>query len=235
MVNWVVNDTPPTPIYDVTSKKWVWWQDPLISQAAQALEGLQPPILEKTGGFITGAETNKLSLQNRRRRHTLHEQQVPMTLWTTHMGYASLPPKHKRPLEYHNKMCPVGIATSHPAGELLSEWSQLGCPTKMGRPWSKEEMWEAVAQGPHQSPLSLDTLMHFATESAKKVKVEQAKPVLWENIRDDLPPTLKILPIAAILHKSKAFWSILDLSFRLPLRNGGFLDWVNDSTIKMAP
>jgi hypothetical protein len=113
--------------------------------ATQALEGLQPPILEQTGGLLTGAETDKLRLQNRRRRHVLQEQQVPTTLWSTHTGHASLPPKHEQPLEYRNEMCPSGIATSHPAGELLSEWSKMGCPTKTGRPWSKEEMWEAVA------------------------------------------------------------------------------------------
>jgi hypothetical protein len=87
--------------------------------ATQALEGLQPPILEQTGGLLTGAKTDKLRLQNRRRWHALQEQQVPTTLWSTHTGQASLPPKQERPLEYRNEMCPAGIATSHPAGELL--------------------------------------------------------------------------------------------------------------------
>ena len=203
--------------------------------AIHALEGLQPPILEQTGGLLTGAETDKLRLQNRRRRHALQEQQVPATLWSTHTGQASLPPRQERPLEYRNEMCPAGIATSHPVGELLSEWSQLGCPTKTGRPWSKEEMWEAVARGPHQSSRSPEALAHFATESAEKVRVGQAKLVLWDDIKDNPPPQLKISPIAAIPHKSKAFRSILDLSFSLRLKNGGILESVNDSTVKMAP
>ncbi len=42
-------------------------------------------------------------------------------------------------------------------------------------------------------------------------------------------------PIAAIPHKSKDFRSILDLSFRLRLKNGGILNSVNDTTIKSAP
>ena len=117
----------------------------VVPQATLAIEGLQPPILEQTGGLLTGAETDKLRLQNRRRCHALQEQQVPTTLWSTHMGHASLPPRHERPLDYRNEMCPAGIVTSHPAGEFLLEWSQLGCPTKTGRPWSKEEMCEAVA------------------------------------------------------------------------------------------
>jgi len=112
----------------------------VVPHATQALEGLQPPILEQTGSLLTGAETDKLRLQNRRSRHALQEQQAPTMLWSTHTGQASLPPRQERPLEYRNEMCPAGIATLHPAGELLSERSQLGCPTKTGRPWSKEEM-----------------------------------------------------------------------------------------------
>ena len=102
----------------------------VVPQATQSLEGLQPPILDQSGRLFMGAETDKLRLQNRRWCHALQEQQVPTTLWSTHTRPASLPPRHKRPLEYRSEMCPAGIATSHPAGELLAEWSQLGCPTK---------------------------------------------------------------------------------------------------------
>jgi hypothetical protein len=111
----------------------------------------------------------------------------------------------------------------------------MGCPTKTGRLWSKEEMWEAVARGPHQSSRSTEALGHFAAESAKKVRVGQAKLVLWDNIKDNPPPHMKISPIAAIPHKSKVFRSILDLSFSLRLKNGSILESVNDSTVKMAP
>jgi hypothetical protein len=65
--------------------------------------------------------------------------------------------------------------------------------------------------------------------------VGQAKLVLWEDIKDNPPPQLKILPIAANPHKSKAFRSIVDLSFSLRLKNGGILESVNKSTVKMAP
>jgi hypothetical protein len=46
---------------------------------------------------------------------------------------------------------------------------------------------------------------------------------------------MKVLPIVAIPHKSKAFRSILDLSFLLRLRDGSKLPVVNDSTTKTAP
>jgi hypothetical protein len=187
------------------------------------------------GNLVTGAETNKLWLQNRWRHHELQDQQLPMPLWMTHTGNSILPSEQERPNDYCNKMCPAAIATLHPAGELLAEWSQLGCSTKTGRPWSEEEMWEAVAQRPHQSSLSPKALTHFVKESFAKVKAGQAKLVLWEDIKDNLPPQLKILPIAAIPHKSKVFWSNLNLPFHLRLKNRGFLDLVNNVIVKMAP
>ncbi len=57
----------------------------------------------------------------------------------------------------------------------------------------------------------------------------------WDNIKDNPPKELKILPIAAIPHKSKDFCSILDLSFRLCLANGGVRASINDTTKKTAP
>jgi hypothetical protein len=133
-------------------------------------------------------------------------------------------------------MCPAGIATAHPAGAVLTEWAHMGCPTKTGNPWTKAEMWEAVERGPHQSSLSPKAIAHFAEESAEKVRAgHQAKLTLWDDIKDNPPPQLKVSPIAAIPHKSKAFRSILDLSFRLRLRSGGILASVNDSTVKLAP
>jgi hypothetical protein len=78
-------------------------------------------------------------------------------------------------------------------------------------------------------------LAHFAKESVEKVQAGQAKLVLWDNIKDNPLTQLKILPIVAIPHESKAFCSILDLTFRLRLKHGGFLDLVNDSMAKLAP
>jgi hypothetical protein len=59
--------------------------------------------------------------------------------------------------------------------------------------------------------------------------------VLWDSIKDNPPKELKISPNAAIPHKSKDFRSILDLSFRLRLKNGGVRTSVNDTTEKTAP
>ena len=67
-----------------------------------------------------------------------------------------------------------------------------------------------MARGPHQSSRYTKALAYFAVESAEKVRVGQAKLILWDDIKDNPPPQLKISPIVAIPHKSKALRSILD-------------------------
>lgn len=59
--------------------------------------------------------------------------------------------------------------------------------------------------------------------------------VLWFDIKDNYPRQLKISPVAAIPHKSRAYRSILDLSFALLLEEGGVVESVNDTTEKLAP
>ena len=112
-------------------------------------------------------------------------------------------------------MCHTGRALAHPATGLLTEWATLGCPTRTGKPWTRDKIWEAVARGPHQSALKPEALVHFAEEAAKKVRTKQALIVLWDDIKDNPLTQLKISPTAAIPHKLKAFHSMLDLSFQL--------------------
>ena len=102
-------------------------------------------------------------------------------------------------------MCPAGRALEHPAAAVLDEWAQFGCQTCTGKPWAKEEMWEAVARGPHRLALSPAAIKHFKAEAEEKVQTKQARLVLWDKIKDNPPPELKISPIAAIPHKSKEF------------------------------
>jgi hypothetical protein len=106
---------------------------------------------------------------------------------------------------------------------------------KLGPHGKKEEVWEAVARGAYASAISAEALDHFRLKTEKKVKCGQAKIVLWDEIKDTLPPQMKVSPIAVIPHKSKAFWSILDLSFSLRLPNWSVCQSVNDTTTKTAP
>jgi hypothetical protein len=99
----------------------------------------------------------------------------------------------------------------------------------------KAEIWEAVKRGPHVSALSAEVLEHFKEEARKKVATGQAKIVKWDTIKHNPPTKMKVSPIAAIPHKSKAFRSILDLLFSLRLQDGTKLPAVNEATTKTAP
>jgi hypothetical protein len=111
----------------------------------------------------------------------------------------------------------------------------MGCPVRTGRPWTRDMMEEAVQRGPHQLALTPEALEHFAAEAKAKVEKGQAKLVYWDDIKDNPPPELKISPVAAIPHKPKAYRTILDLSYKLRLKNGGVVKSVNDATEKVAP
>ena len=63
-------------------------------------------------------------------------------------------------------------------------------------------MWEAIARRPHHSALSPEVIAHFREEAAAKVRTNQARLMLWDDIKDNPHMELKISPIAAILHKS---------------------------------
>jgi hypothetical protein len=206
------------------------------TEASAARTGLEQPRLGATGEAITGANKHKMRAENWKRRRALQQAQSG-THWTTYKGDMVVPPgacKKTRP-KHRNAMCPTGLAMSHPATDTLVEWATFGCPTKTGQPWKRADLNEAIAWGPHQSALTPEAIEHFAEEIRAKVRINQARVIEWDSIKDNPPAELKILPIASIPHKSKAFWSILDLSFRLRLKNGGFREAVNNTTTKTAP
>ena len=202
-----------------------------------AFEGLRQPRLQGTQGVVCGEDKSIMRKENKQRCQELWSEQPLVSPWSYHAGKTPLecPTNHSARPPYWNSMCPMGRALQHPAAKLLGEWAQFGCPTRTGKPWTKDEMWEAVARGPHRSALSPEAITHFKEEAADKVRTNQARLVLWDDIKDNPPPELKISPIAAIPHKSKDFRSILDLSFCLHLSNGGVLASVNDTTKKTAP
>jgi len=48
-----------------------------------------------------------------------------------HTGTAE--PQDTQPETYRNEMCPAGIATAHPTGSILNEWSKMGVPDTNGK------------------------------------------------------------------------------------------------------
>ncbi len=200
-------------------------------------EGLNPPTLEESGGVVHGDDKMQMQKENKHRWRWLKNNQTKESQWTMHQvtdTHTPAPHPQNR-IEYRNSMCPTGRALAYLAAGLLTNWATLGCPTQMGQPWTKEEIWAAVARSPHRSALSPEAIDHFATEAAKKVCTKQARIVAWDDIKDNSLCQLKISLIATIPHKSKAYRSILNLSFCLCLNNGGVQALVNDTMEKTAP
>jgi hypothetical protein len=164
---------------------------------------LKPPCLDSTGGVVTGADTPKHRIENKRRQKATLANQAFKSQWTIYQGEFVLPVT-PTPLETHRgEMCPSVLALLHPAADLLKEWATYGCPTKTITPWMQEQMQAVVDRGPNRSALTDDTITHFRAEVNEKVKRGQAKLVAWDSIKDNPPVELKISPIAAIPHKSK--------------------------------
>ena len=204
----------------------------------QAHELPLPPIINATGQIATGATTHILQKQNKLHRNELLRAQPVKTQWEQHRGETLLPEEHwehRQKTSEAREMAPQGLALQHKAANILKDWEKFGCPTKTGRDWTLNEIQAAIDCGPHKSALEPEAIAHFAEEVADKVKKGQARVVLWDDIKHNHPRRLKVSPVAAIPHKSRAYRSILDLSFALRLEDGGCVQSVNDTTEKWAP
>ncbi len=195
--------------------------DSMLSYDDNETDGLCPLRLSSTTMLVTGSEKKLLSKQNNQQHNLLQQAQLPATQWSELRGDFFIPDNMPLPVPHVNHMCPSGLARLHPAGDMLKSWAQFGCPTMTDKPWTPEEMAQAIARGPHTSARSPEAIEHFRQEIKDKVAAGQARTVLWDEIKHDPPPQLKISPIAAVPHSSKPFRSmILDLSFSLSLDDG---------------
>ena len=108
---------------------------------------------------------------------------------------------------------PVGFGSSLPDYETLQKYATGGFPVNTGRNWTKVEIHAVVMRGPHESALAEEAISHFTPEAKEKVASKQARLVCYENFKGNFPTKMKVSPIVSIPHKSKAFRSILYLSF----------------------
>jgi hypothetical protein len=152
-------------------------------------EGLNPPQLETNGAAVSGKDWDQLHKENKRHCHNLKATRDYTAQWTAFEGTGMpiAPTDHALRPPHRNSMCLMGQALQHPVASLLSNWAQLGCGTKTGHPWTKEQMWEAVEWGPHCSALTLNAVAHFAAEVVEKVLINQAQIVQWEDIKENPP------------------------------------------------
>ena len=131
-------------------------------------------------------------------------------------------------------MCPqLPYAVGHDAIPLLQGYSNDGCPVDCGEDWLAEHIELMLERGPHRSAMGKQAVRQLRKETEDKVKHSYARVVKWGDIKKNIPPRLKISPVAMIPHKSKLFRCILDLSFIL-FHNGVKYSSVNERTRKMA-
>jgi hypothetical protein len=130
-------------------------------------------------------------------------------------------------------MWPQHYALHHEAIPLLTSYATSGCPVNCGPDWSLKQILLLLKRGPHISALKHDAKIQLINETKEKVAHGYARVVRWKDIKNNIPPKLKISPIAMIPHKSKPYRAILDLSFKL-VHNGETFASVNEHTVKMA-
>ena len=126
---------------------------------------------------------------------------------------------------------PYGL--NHAATPLLKSYAEHGCPADCGPDWPRQQIMALLLRGPHRSALHRRATIQLRAETTEKICQGYARIVRWGDIKNDIPPKLKISPVAMIPHKSKAFRCILDLSFELVV-NGDTFPSVNASTNKRA-
>ena len=131
-------------------------------------------------------------------------------------------------------MWPRGLAFIHDAAPLLDSYSRVGCPTDCGPQWTETHIIAAIKRGAHPSANKPNARRYLINQTMEKVKENFARIVKWKDIKQNIPPNLKISPIAMIPHKSRDFRSILDLSFQIRLK-GKRQPSVNQTTNKLAP
>ena len=79
-----------------------------------------------SGEAVTGVNKGKHRLENKQKRVRMQETQPQTSYWTTHEGLFAVPtPKAARPA-HRGSMCPSGLATLHPAADLLLEYVMKG-------------------------------------------------------------------------------------------------------------
>ena len=200
-----------------------------------SMNNLRAPTLTD-GTLVTGDTTEKLRKLNKQARNkTLAAQSEDIAWWAVHKGDFNLPTLSTKRPTHRNNMCPSGLASHHPAAELLMEYATLGCPTDTGKQWTPSQMQAAIDRGPHISALDPNAITQLHEEVQQKVANGQARIVNWDDIKDDPPAELKISPLAMIPHKSRLFRAILDLSFPVRLVDGSIVPSVNAGTTKTAP
>ena len=131
-------------------------------------------------------------------------------------------------------MHPTSHALNHPATPILQDYAAAGCPVDCGPHWTKQQIEETLQYGAHPSAKKAAAREYLVSETNAKVQEGFAKLVRYGDIKSNLPPKLKLSPVAMVPHKSRAYRVILDLSFHLRSAHHPHPS-VNDATTPQAP
>ena len=156
--------------------------------------------------------------------------------WTTHQELGKERPRRREyPRGFKGQMYPVGTAAAHPAAADLKKWATEGCPVDTGPQWTREQINAALERGPHLSDLKPEAMEAFQEEVASKLEQKQVRILQWDDIKQGPPKEMKLSPMAQIPHKSRAYRTLLDLSYAV-MREGKVLaQSVNSTTVPLAP
>ena len=165
----------------------------------------------------------------------------PPTPRTPAVAPASAPPaptrtptQSKYPV-FKGLMLPRHEVLTHPAGPDLLKYAIDGCPVDCGIQWTREQIEAAIAKGAHASAEAPGAAEACRKEALERVADGSCRLINWVDICDNIPPNLKVSPIAAVPHKSRKFRMILDLSYQVKI-NGKKLQSVNETSDKtLAP
>ena len=117
-------------------------------------------------------------------------------------------------------MFPRNKALQHKAAPMLLDWAINGCPTNCGPHWTSSQLQAYLNYGNHKSATHPAATTAITLETQEKVAAGLCRLVSWDTISANPPATLKISPLAAVPHKSRAFRLIHDLSFQLHHASG---------------
>jgi len=97
-----------------------------------------------------------------------------------------------------------------------------------------ERIEQAITRGAHTSAREPKAAEYAWKEAQEKEAKGFCQIHKWSTLRNSCPVDLKISPLAAIPHKSRAYRLLLDLSFGLKM-NGQRQPSVNETTIQTVP
>ena len=136
--------------------------------------------------------------------------------------------------KYQGKlMDPHGYAERHSAAPLLKTYAEKECPVNCGKNRTREHIELMLQRGPHKLAKNKKAIIQLRLETKDKIAQGYTRVVKWKDIKQNMPPNLKVLPVAMVPHKSRPFWCILDLSFQLKHKDV-LLPLVNSNTTSTA-